>query len=121
MRCAVLATPIDVRILRPTIAEPPLPHIFHPAICAYAGGVGCVARALQLAVILCQHYAPLHCSAVQPGIPRNDVELDAGLHLEQAESRRTTELPRTSDVQGAVAALGADSVQCGLAWALAEG
>ncbi len=106
----VLAPPLHLRLLRPPLPQPPLPHLLHPALRAHARGVRRLRRPLLLAHGLCRAQPARHRSGFQSSVSRHDAQLDVGVYMESTESRRAAELLGIVDVQGAVVAVGIDSV-----------
>ena len=78
----VLATAINIRLLRSTITQSLLPHLLHPTIRTHARRISSVSRTLLMAPRICIHHASYGRSTFQPGIPGHNVEFDFGVHME---------------------------------------
>lgn len=116
----VLATIQYICIFWTSISKPGVSPILHATICAHAGGERREYCTLRLADDVRGQHHPRRCTILQSSISRRIIERDTHLHLESTQSRRTAQLLRRAELQGAVAPVGAGRLQCGATWPLAE-
>lgn len=116
----VLATDNDLYLLWSALTQPRLPHLLHPAIRPHAGRVRRLRCPFQLAPRIHLRHSPRHRPPLQPGLLRHHVEQHSGLYLVEEKSRYQAELLRPAYIQGAMAAMGAGSLQRSSSRALAQ-
>lgn len=119
----VLATALNIYLLRTAVTGPPLSHFLPPTIFATARtGIGTIARRIFLAFTL-RHNLSDHSKHLHhiPAIPRLRAFKHPRLHMVTTESRHAAEFPGDLRFHGAMATMGLDGVQLVHAWINTEG
>lgn len=107
----VLATSLDIPLLRSTESGSTLPRLLPSALLPSVGGViRPILGAILMAPLLRHDPPPNHLAIPLPSIPRNRPVFQPGIHLEPTQPRNPTKLPGDTGVHGAVSAMGVDGV-----------